>query len=89
VAKQTQRATSKESVEYKIAERAASAFGKARQRALDAKQDLLVAEDGRLVRISPDGSRLVVGEVKWPAKQLAFQYKRDAEIAIRWAKPQD
>lgn len=78
-----------DAIETKIATKAAGAFAKARKRAVAAKQYVVVAKDGDLVRISPAGERTVVGKVKPPTKKMAIRFEKDVEIAIQWTTSQD
>lgn len=79
----------KDTIERQIAESAAGAFAKARIRALGAKLSILVSDDGNFIRISPSGQRDIVGAVEQPKKKMAFKFKKDTAIAIRWAPRQD
>lgn len=74
-------------IETQIAEAAAGAFAQAREQAFRAKQFVVIAKDGDLVRISPEGERIVIGKVRRPTKKMAITFEKDVEIAIQWANP--
>lgn len=65
--------------ERRIPVEAAAAFRIALRATLDAGHGVLVAEDGKLVRVSPDGAREVVRRIE---KRKGVE--REGKVPIRW-----